>query len=130
MSKTRVFNESNWTVIVGANDGKYYRLPSACDSPPTASPTEIRCGYVDESGNRKHYVWKLVEGRVVHIVDRLTTPHRGLPPVEVRGLGVASGGHAEGPLPNEVSASWLAREHETWVNVLGAGITGLSVAHE
>ncbi len=150
----RVYNYTDRELIIATDEAgeQRYRLLGQSVSPLDVTPRRLWAASgaaIDGQAG-----WALDEGFDVHVTE--ASPGPGLPQVNrpldptpnlhIFGLGIhpleqampraaaatavtfaplgeAPGGNAPGP-------AWFYREDETWVTVLGAGITGLTVAHE
>jgi len=133
----RVYNHTDRELILATDsDGKYqYRLLAQSVSPLSARPVllwEVNGAVIDGVS-----LWSLAPGFDVHVSETGTEteigagppmPRTRIPHLHISGLGT----RAMSTSPPAVTAgeAWFYREDEIWVTVLGAGVTGLTVAHE
>jgi len=122
----RIHNHTAQSLIVETFDDKeQFHLPAGCVSPSSARPWRVwAAADIRIDGQR---MWELVPGFDVHITEG--GPGQARPKLHISGLGVRRT-EAEPETKREGVGVWLLREGEIWVTVLGAGITGLTAAHE
>lgn len=128
----RVYNHSSQVLVIEIFDPldldhpKQFRLLSGCISPFDAKPRIVRTETVDAKIDGV-VAWSLTPGFDAHVSEtRLGTEAK----LHIAGLGLKAADE-EGLLPRTHSNGvWAAREDEIWVTVLGAGVTGLTAAHE
>src|SRR5262245_46338956 len=121
----RVHNHSTQTLLVATQEGKslrYHRLPPGCASPPGARPR-----FVQALGNARidgALMWELTKDADVHVSEsRHNTLH-------ISRLGIEPSDDTLLRSSKEEAEPWAAEKHDLWVTVLGAGVTGLTAAHE
>lgn len=137
----RVYNHTDRELIVATDVGgaQQYRLFPQSVSPADERPRLLWAAApgVEIDGSA---LWGLDEGFDVHVSEAgsdsslgasapgVTNPLEQTANLHISGLGI----HALGPsLPVPTDrAVWFFRDDEIWVTVLGAGITGLTAAHE
>jgi len=136
----RVYNHTDRELIVATDDeGKQqYRLLAQSASPLGVAPRLVWAASGEEIDNA--VVWRMTGGFDVHISETgtdtsigaaaplLANPLAASANLHISGLGIEP---HEGPVPaSAATEAWFYREDELWVTVLGAGITGLTAAHE
>lgn len=128
----RVYNHASApllvTAIIGDQPG-VYRLLAACASPEDARPISIhrQSGYAKD-GKPLWDVWDLDPWFDVHVTERSL---EGAPAaLHVFGLGVHQVQPNPAWDPPKDPPIWASSSDELWVTILGAGIAGLTAAHE
>jgi uncharacterized protein with NAD-binding domain and iron-sulfur cluster len=142
----RVYNYTDRELIIATDEAgeKQYRLLGQSVSPLDESPRLLWAASGSSIDGAPR--WSLDEGFDVHVTE--TSPAPDLPlrvhplaPTEdlhIFGLGIhpvqvsstrAAPAETFAGVP-AVRPAWFYREDEIWVTVLGAGITGLTAAHE
>jgi hypothetical protein len=148
-SPYRVYNYTDRELIVATDEAgeQQYRLLGQSVSPLDETPRLLwaASGAAIDGAPR----WALDEGFDVHVTEAGLGPglwvvHHPLAPTEdlhIFGLGIhpvqagqtlpaTEAALAATPATPATRPAWFYHEDETWVTVLGAGITGLTVAHE
>jgi NAD(P)-binding Rossmann-like domain len=124
----RIHNHTAQTLIVETfGDQKQFRLPPEGVSPRAARPWRVWAAADILIGGQR--MWQLEPGFDVHVTE--VSPGHATPRLHISGLGVRRTDLEPRTKPErEGDGVWLFREGEIWVTVLGAGITGLTAAHE
>ena len=135
-----VYNHTDRELIVATDEAgaQQYRLLPHCISPADEQPRLLWAasgGAIDGA-----LWWKLEPGIDVHISETgaesslgasspIVQDARGeTPNLHISGLGTSALPGA--PPATTAIQAWFYRKDEIWVTVLGAGITGLTAAHE
>jgi hypothetical protein len=140
-----VYNHTDRELIIATDDGKQYRLLPRSVSPQNAQPRFLwAAANTPDAAERTCIdgvlVWELTPGFDVHVSEtsfesttggRAPTQYNALGPtpnLHIFGIGIKPGPDDEAKPAGR--AAWFYQKDEIWVTVLGAGITGLTVAHE
>ena len=135
----RVYNHSERELIIATDDAfqEQYRLLPRCTSPLYAAPRFLwAASEVPIDGS---IVWQLDAGFDVHVSETASAEGEGPTQIQnplgqtqdlhISGLGITPTDLAAAPAATDRTA-WFVGDDDRWVTVLGAGITGLSLAHE
>src|SRR5262245_14085239 len=126
----RVFNNSTQALIITTFDlhgEPHYRLLPGCASPQDEAPRRIKVKPTEADRDADSWdVWDLKPGFDVHVTE--SDPASPSSMLQMLWLVVQLRG--ETTIVFEIKSVWASRKEYTWVTVLGAGITGLTAAHE
>jgi hypothetical protein len=132
-NELRIYNHTDCEVIVAVDEElltQYLLMPHSI-SPSGHQPKYLWAAAGDIGGTR---VWS-VGGYDVHITQTVPEGATVVPSavvnerLHISGLG-ANPRKDKTPPVRELSGAWFYDKDEIWVTILGAGITGLSAAHE
>jgi hypothetical protein len=135
--KYRVYNHTDHELIISTDEQgeKQYRLLGQSVSPVEETPRLLWAA--SKARIDGELLWQLDEGCDVHVSETGpgvaplgSGPLDPTPDLHISGLGTHPIPKTEPPRPAPTRQAWFCREDEIWVTVLGAGITGLTVAHE
>jgi uncharacterized protein with NAD-binding domain and iron-sulfur cluster len=136
----RVYNHTDRELIIATDENKHrqYRLLPRSVSPRNETPRylwEAQGERIDDV-----LVWQLVPGYDVHVSQTAAEATVGAAPPPSTTVGPAAKLHIAGlgtfatleDKRPDITAqqAWFYSQDDIWVTVLGAGITGLTVAHE
>jgi hypothetical protein len=134
----RVYNHTDRTLIIATDADKQqqYRLLPRSISPLGETPRSLW----EQHGEKidGFVVWQIVSSYDVHVSQTAAETTVGpdaptiigpAPPLHIAGLGIVATQDEKAP-ETTAKTAWFYDEDDIWVTVLGAGITGLTVAHE
>jgi hypothetical protein len=139
----RVYNHTDREIIVQTSDNELHRLLGQSVSPGSAVPVKLwavdlktKVVKIDEQ-----LAWDIAPGFDVHINETGSDTSIGagvpVPPgaaqdiiLHISGLGISPAAAKGSQDDADIADDWFYRDDEMWVTVFGAGITGLTAAHE